>query len=212
MIMLKKRIVVIDMDESFRFLMASVIRLSDKFVLAASYADPETALKQIVKDKPDIVVTDIYFPSLNPIEYVRLLLDKLHLIDVLVATDYEEDDLILETIAQGAVGYLLKKNALPRLMGALEAVAQGGSPLDERVARKLVSNLQITKSTPLTRQESVVLKLITQGKTYSMIANELHISNDTSKTHIKNIYRKLNVNSKTDAVRKAITERLVYVG
>ena len=205
-----KRVVVIDMDESFRFLISSVIQFSNRFILAGSYADPQVATKQILKDKPDIVVTDIYFPSIDPIEYVRLLLERLHLTDVLVTTDY--DDLILEVIAHGAIGYLLKKHAHHRLLSALEAVAQGGSPLDDMVARRLVSNLQLAKSTPLTRQESIVLKLITEGKTYSMIANELYISNETSKTHIKNIYRKINVNTKSEAVRKAISERLVYIG
>lgn len=210
--MLRKRIVIIDMDEEFRLLVSSVLRLSDKFAVVGSYAEPQSAVRLLARDKPDIMVTDICFPATHPVEYIKAALERVHLINVLVVTDYDDSNQALELIANGVIGYILKKDILLRLHSALETVAQGGSPLDEKIARKLVSNLQISRSTPLTRQESIVLKLITEGKTYSMIAEELSISNDTSKTHIKNIYRKLNVNSKTEAVRKAISDRLVHIG
>jgi DNA-binding NarL/FixJ family response regulator len=209
--MFKKRIVVADEDQSFRFLVESMLKLSDQFVMVGSYAEPMELVKNLLKDKPDLIVTDIYFPDLDPREYLRQLQEKNHLLDVLIMTDYQDATLIVEMISLGAAGYILKKNKIGNLYEAIQAVADGGSPLDFSIARKLITHMQVTKSSPLTRQESNVLRLITQGKTYSMIADELSISNETSKTHIKNIYRKLEVNSKTDAVRKAFKEKLVHV-
>jgi DNA-binding NarL/FixJ family response regulator len=209
--MLKKRIVVADVDESFRFLVESMLKLSDQFVMVGSYNEPIQLVKNLMKDKPDLIVTDIYFPDIDPREYLRQLQERNHLLDVLIMTDYEDANLIIELISLGAAGYILKKNKIGNLYEGIQAVAEGGSPLDFSIARKLIRHMQVTKSSPLTRQESNVLKLITQGKTYSMIADELCISNETSKTHIKNIYRKLEVNSKTDAVRKAFKEKLVHV-
>jgi DNA-binding CsgD family transcriptional regulator len=90
-------------------------------------------------------------------------------------------------------------------------LTQGGSPLSPVVARIIVESMHISRISPLTNREGEVLKLITQGNSYSRIANELHISKETSKTHIRNIYRKLNVKTKSDVVRKAFEERIVPV-
>jgi DNA-binding NarL/FixJ family response regulator len=209
--MLRKRVVVIDTDDRFRFLVSSIIKLSDKFTVVADFSDLNEALKQIPREKPDIIITDLYYPGSGPIEYLKRLLDKTHLVDILVISESYDQDIILEAISHGAIGYLVKKDVPIRLLDSLEWITRGGSPLDFLVARKLINNIQIARATPLTRQESSVLKLITQGKTYAMIAEELHISNETSRTHIRNIYRKLNVNSKTEAVRKAISDRLVQI-
>jgi DNA-binding NarL/FixJ family response regulator len=209
--MFKKRVVVADLDESFRFLVESMLKLSDRFVLVGSYSEPIQLVKNLLKDKPDLIVTDIYFPDIDPREYLKQVQERNHLLDILIMTDYEDANLIVEMISLGAAGYILKKNKIGNLYESIQAVAEGGSPLDFSIARKLIKHMQVAKSSPLTRQESNVLTLITQGKTYSMIADELCISNETSKTHIKNIYRKLEVNSKTDAVRKAFKEKLVHV-
>jgi DNA-binding NarL/FixJ family response regulator len=207
--MIKRRVVIVDGDEEFQLLVSSVLRFSDRFVLAAKYTDPGMALKGIIKDKPDIVITDLYFSGIAPIEYLKLLVDKLRLIEVFVVSDIDDESIVMDAIQTGVIGYMLKKNAFSNILMGLDIISQGGSPIDPAVARKVITTLKIAKATPLTRRESAVLKRLIQGKTYSMIADELSISLETSKTHIKNIYRKLQVKSKTEAVKKAISERLV---
>jgi len=203
---------VIDEDESFRFLVSSIIMLSDRFEVVGEFVEFGNALKSIHRIKPDIVISSFSFSGLGPAECVKALMEKDHLVNLLIVSEWEYKDHILDCIIHGAVGYLSRDRVATRLLEYLESMANGESPIDFRIARMLVERLQVSKATPLTRQESVVLKLVAEGKTSTMIADELCISNETSKTHIRNIYRKLNVNTKTQAVRKAITERLVRIG
>ena len=141
--MLKKRIVVADVDESFRFLVESMLKLSDRFVVVGSYGDPIQLLKSLLRDKPDLIVTDFCFPDLDPREYLKQLQEKNHLLDVLIITDYEDADLIVEMISLGAAGYILKKNKIGNLYEAIQAVAEGGSPLDFSIARKLIRHMPV---------------------------------------------------------------------
>jgi DNA-binding NarL/FixJ family response regulator len=112
-------------------------------------------------------------------------------------------------LGQGACGYLLKQNGIDELVPSLQVLQDGGSPLSPQVARSIVRSIQINELSPLSPRESTVLKLLSQGKTYSSIASALDLSNETVKTHLKNIYKKLNVNSKAQAIQKAMEEQLV---
>ena len=209
--MLKKRIVVIDCDDRSRLLIASMLRVSAGYNLISAYDNSYDAVRHAAKDKPEIIVTDVMFPDISPRAHIQRLAERNHLVEILVLTDSHDENLVVECISYGASGFLLKDKLLENLIKSLDAISRGGSPLDFIAARKLISHLQLANESPLTRQESKVLKLITEGKTSSRIAEELEISAETSKTHIKNIYKKLDVNSKTDAVRKAYREKLVPI-
>ena len=207
--MRRERIIAIDIDEDILRVIESILSRSSDYYLVASYNDAQQALAGIVDSAPDIVVTNVVFPGTQSLDYLQLLKQRVRQGEILVVTDTVDERIIMETITYGVAGYLLKKNIFEDLIPALHSVSIGGSPLDVSVARKLISHFQLTRTSLLTPQESRVLKLITQGKTYSKIAEELHITNETSKTHIRNIYRKLQVNSKAAAVTKAYRDKLV---
>ena len=117
-------------------------------------------------------------------------------------------EVAITALSAGANGYLLP-DSLNDLQKHLADITSGGSPLDGHIARKIIETLQVSRVSPISERETQVLKLMMKGNTYSQIAAMLNISSETSKTHIKNIYKKLNVNSRAEAVKKALEDKLV---
>lgn len=207
--MLKKRITLLDTDENFSSLVSSIIRISGQYEVVSIYQDCHEALKKLKDDFTEILLMDLDFADMKGTEFIQRVREKVPGLEILVTTHHEDDAIVFATLIHGASGYLLKKNCLPNLLEALAVLTAGGSPLDPMVTRQLIHSLRVSEISPLSPRESVVLKLMMQGKRYSTIAQELFISRETVKTHLKNIYRKLKVNSKTEAVRKAIAAQLV---
>lgn len=207
--LMKKRVVLIDMDDQFIQMVKYILGSIEKVVIVNMYEDCTDALANFEKDQPDIIIMDLDFKSRKGPEFIPKVKKLNHRVDILVITDYLEEDIILNVIGAGASGFLLKQNCLPVLPEAIKSIARGGSPLDPIVARVIINAHQAGGHSPLTIKETAVLKLMMNGLTYTMIAEELGIAKETSKTHIKNIYKKLNVNSRAAAVSKAITEKLV---
>jgi DNA-binding NarL/FixJ family response regulator len=205
----KKRCVIVNSDEKLVAVCASLIELSEKFLCINTYTNCEEALQNLKKDLPDIVIMDVDYPQMKGPEIIELIKDFNPAIEIMIITDYEEDELVFNALSAGANGYILKHSFTPLLIESLSSIAKGQSPMSPSIARKLISNIQVNRTSPLTTRETEILKLITHGKSYSIIAAELGISQFTSRTHIKNIYKKLKVNSKSQAVRKALTEKLV---
>jgi DNA-binding NarL/FixJ family response regulator len=123
-------------------------------------------------------------------------------------TVHKDDDLVFQSLCAGATGYLLKTVAPTRILEAIREVRTGGAPMSSSIARKIVDSFRRTTS-PLTDRESGVLALLCKGYSYKMIADALFISEQTVHFHIRNIYQKLHVHSKSEAVAKAIRQRLV---
>jgi len=207
--MLKRRITIIDRDAEFCGTLSSIIRNSGRFQVSRVYHDTRDALRKILDDFPEIVIMDLDFAELKGIDFILKAREKMPGLDILVLTNYEDEQIVFHTLAHGASGYLLKKNCFSEIINSLKVIAEGGSPLDPQVARYVVRSMQISLVSPLSSRETTVLKLLTQGKTYTHISSDLLISSETVKTHIKNIYRKLNVNSKAQAVKKAVEEQLI---
>ncbi|MBL0740837.1 LuxR C-terminal-related transcriptional regulator [Chryseolinea lacunae] len=207
--MLRKRITLIDQDENFCTVVSSLIRVSGKYQLVSSYNDCREALRKIKDDFTEIVIMDIDFAEMKGTDFIMKIREKIPGLEILITTNYEDEEIVFSTLSHGASGYLLKRNCIEHLLEALNTLTSGGSPLDPIVARQLVRSMHISEISPLSTRESMVLKLLIQGKTYSTIATELYISGETVKSHLKNIYKKLNVNSKAEAVKKAITDQLV---
>jgi DNA-binding NarL/FixJ family response regulator len=211
-VMFKKRIVLIDSDVKFLTVASSMIELSDKFVLVNTYQSCEEAISRLPKDLPDIILMEADFPSMKGTTAVLAIKGLYPLIEILIITNYIDDDVIFEMLSCGATGYLLKNNCVANLKSHLEMHSRGESAIDPIVARRLVGRIHTNRFSPLTFRETEVMKRIAHGKSYTAIAKELGISSETSKTHIKNIYRKLKVNSKSQAVTKAISDKLIHVG
>jgi DNA-binding NarL/FixJ family response regulator len=204
-----KRIVIIEFDSKFRNLLSSLVDASQTYVTIAAYAECEEALENLRSDFPDIVVMNTRFPGMQGAEAIDEIRKVLPHADILIVADPADEQAVFHTISMGANGYLLKSDCVYNFVAHLDELAHGGSPISPSVARMIIESIHIARVTPLTSRETEVLRLITQGNSYSLIAKELNISKETSKTHIRNIYKKLNVSSKSQVVRRAMEERYV---
>jgi DNA-binding NarL/FixJ family response regulator len=206
---LKKSVVIIDEDNNLLQISNLIINGTDKFIVIGLFNTFEEAFKSFKKSTPDIIMMDIDLPGTNGIDGTRLIRECYPKSEIVILTRSDQEGDILEAFKAGAVGYIIKSLNYLELVSALEEVVKGGSPLSSRVARKLVSNYHVNLNSPLSGRERQIMQMISVGKTYSEIAEECHISRETSKTHIRNIYGKLNVNSKSQAIAKATNARLI---
>lgn len=171
--------------------------------------------KMVIQHQPDVVLMDIDMPEVNGIEGLRMIKKVRPETHVIMLTIFDQNEHIFEAMQNGADGYLLKRSAPAEIFKAIEEVLSGGAPMTPAVAKKVLSFFTGDNSKPakkendLTPKETEVLKLLVDGFSYKMIASEQEVSIDTVRTHIKNIYRKLHVNSMSEAVAKAIRQNLV---
>ncbi|HTB81243.1 MAG TPA: response regulator transcription factor [Opitutaceae bacterium] len=177
----------------------------------ATYATGEAALAGIPAEKPDVALVDINLPGMNGIELVAKLKLKLPELPMLILTSYEESGLIFDALRAGASGYLLKKTIPEELIPAIEQVRTGGAPMSAQVARKVVGYFrQIEKPAAsthsdvqkLTAREQEILSLLAKGYLIKEISDRLGIAFHTARTHLRHIYEKLHVQSRTGAVLK----------
>ena len=208
------RVVVIEDQRELRNGLQTLLDFTPTFTCVKSFGAMDEALRNIESDTADLILTDIGLPRLNGIEGTRILREKFPELPIVVLTVHEEDDKIFQALCAGANGYLLKNTPAAKIIEALKEVLDGGAPMSPHVARRVVKLFR-TFSPPetaeyhLTEQEKQTLKLLVDGHHYKTAAYELGISTSTVSFHLKNIYTKLQVHSKTEAVAKALRERLV---
>lgn len=179
------------------------------FKMMCACADAREALERIPGCRPDVVLMDIHLPSVSGIECVARLKQRLPALHVLMLTVYEDDELILNALKAGASGYLLKRTPPARLVEAVVEVRNGGAPMSNEIARKVVASFHAAPAPAdqgLTLREEEILRLLARGFVAKEVAAELNISYDTVRTHLKHIYEKLHVRSRTEAVLKFIGE------
>lgn len=202
------RIAVVEDDETLRKNLIELLEEAEGFKCIAAYPNAEDALEDIPRKSPDIVLMDINLPGKDGIECTYILKTKMPGILVVMLTVYEDAGKIFHSLQAGAVGYLLKLSKPEEILAALKEVAAGGSPMSTQVARKVVQSFHrekkddIKEYATLTPREEQVLNLLSKGYLYKEIATELSISNDTVHNHIRKIYEKLQVHSRTEAVIK----------
>jgi DNA-binding NarL/FixJ family response regulator len=187
---------------------------TDGFHCVGSFRTMEEALDKIRFDLPNVVLADIGLPGMSGIEGVRRLRRQFPALSILMLTVYDDDDRIFEALCAGACGYLLKKTPPARLLESIREAANGGAPMTPEIARRVVRLFR--KISPpkkaeynLTPHELRLLKLLVEGHNYKTAAAELRVSINTICFHIKSIYEKLQVHSKSEAVAKALRNRLV---
>ncbi|HCM77999.1 MAG TPA: DNA-binding response regulator [Cytophagales bacterium] len=207
--LLKRRVIIVEDDKILRESYETIVNSSDKFVSVGAYRTSEEAIADLTKKKPDIVLMDIELPGQNGIEATQKIKDKLPNVEVVIVTVYEDNDLVFEALKVGASGYITKSANYLELLSALEEIVKGGAPMSTKIARMVIKNFHQNPNSPLTKREKKVLELLSVGKTYSQISSTLDISPDTSKTHIRNIYSKLQVNKKSDAIDVANKNKLI---
>jgi DNA-binding NarL/FixJ family response regulator len=205
----KKRVVLVEDDQEIRNSFSLIVNSSPKFMVVNGYGSGEEAISSLQKDKPEIVLMDIELPGMNGIQATKTIKDKMPTADIIMVTVYEDSDLVFEALKAGASGYITKSANYMELLSALEEITKGGAPMSSRIARMVIDNFHVNPNSPLTKRETEILQLISEGKTYTQISEELFISKETSKTHIKNIYSKLQVTCKSEAIAKANLEKLI---
>lgn len=187
--------------------LCALINGSEGFKCKSCFPNAESALKEIMDDEPDVILMDIGLPGMSGIDCIRKLKSKDQEIQIIVLTVYEDDDHIFEAIIAGASGYLLKKTPPAKLLEAIQDIRNGGSPMSGQIARKVISTFQsINRSSNetvnLTLREQEILSNLAKGYRYKEIADKLYISIETVRTHLRNIYEKLHVRSRTEATLK----------
>ena len=203
------RIVIIEDDETIRTGYSYLISNNSSYIVAGEYPSFDTAKHKIIKDSPDVIILDIQLPGTSGIEALPLLKKMLPHAYIIMLTVYENEKTILEALANGASGYFTKNTSSVKIIEAIGEVMQGGGPMSPDVAKIVITSLQKNQDSPLTKREAQILDLVAKGKDRSQIAHELFIEVETVKTHIKNIYLKLDVNSRSDAIRVAKSNRLI---
>ena len=203
------RIVIIEDDDLIRESFVTLINENKDLICIADYNNCEEALKNLAKDEADVILMDIGLPGISGIEGIRRIKSAKPSIDIITVTVHNEDEKVFNALCAGATGYLTKNVSPQRLIEAINEVRDGGAPMSTNIARMVISSFQKSTQSPLTSRETEVLQLMAKGKSYTMIADELFINKETVRSHIKNIYQKLNVNSKSAAIDKATKERII---
>jgi DNA-binding NarL/FixJ family response regulator len=201
------KVAIVDDDEGIRMSLASLIRRASTLRMSGDYADAETALKEIPRRPPDVVLMDINLPGMNGVECVRQLKTALPDVQFLMLTVYEDSESLFNSLKAGASGYLLKRTASSRLLEAIRDVHQGGSPMTPQLARRVVQffSKPAVEESPLTRLtpgEKEFLDQLAKGYSYKEIADRMKISIDTVRSYVRTVYEKLHVHSRTEAVVK----------
>jgi DNA-binding NarL/FixJ family response regulator len=198
---------IVEDDAQARKILAGWISRASGFRLAGDWGNAESALDEIAEKRPNVVLMDINLPGMSGVEAVKKLKPVLPETQFLMLTVYEDVDHIYNALAAGATGYLLKQTSREELLGAVDDVHRGGSPMTSNIARKVVQSFKQT-STPippgeeLSPREQEVLELLARGYLYKEIAERLNISVPTVNTYVRRMYEKLHVRSRAQAVAK----------
>ncbi len=203
------RIVIVEDDDVIRGSFVSLLNDNERFICIADYDNCEEAIKRLAMDEPDIILMDIGLPGISGIEGIKRIKNIRPHIDILTVTVHDEGEIVFNALCAGATGYLTKNISPQRLIEAIDEVRNGGAPMSTNIARLVIGSFQRSTDSPLTSRETQVLQHLSRGKSYTMIADELYINKETVRTHIKNIYQKLNVHSKSAAIEKATKDRLI---
>ena len=202
-------VALVEDDPDIRQTLALIIDGTPGYSCTLHFPDCESAIDPIVSFSPDVVLMDINLPGISGIEGVKRLKSALPDLDILMLSIQEDDQSIFDSLRMGATGYLSKNTPPSQLLNAIKEVTEGGAPMTAHIARKVLSSFHPSPQTPLSERESDILKLLCEGLTYSSISDKLFISGHTVRTHIKNIYKKLHVHTRAEAVKKAIKDKLI---
>lgn len=205
----KIAVAIIEDDSMIRESYAYLISREEGFEVVGSYKSYEEAAKHLLLIKPDVLLLDVELPGINGIEAlpkIKKILPQLHIV---ILTVYENNETVFHALTNGASGYLTKNTPSSKIIEAIREVVEGGAPMSAGVARLVINSFQRNQNSPLSKRETEVLENVALGKSRRRIADELFIDMETVKTHIKNIYQKLDVHSKADAIKTAKENKFI---
>ncbi|TMI90835.1 MAG: response regulator transcription factor [Bacteroidetes bacterium] len=200
-------IAIIEDDDKVRHYLTEHIQLNIEVKDLKVFRDAETALKELIAEPVEIALFDVNLPGMTGIECIRRIKMLHPQLQCMVLTVYDKPDTIFEALKAGAISYLLKSTPAEKIIEAIAEVKNGGSPISSQIARKVIEAFAVKEKTneyfqDLTRREQEMLEQLSKGYRYKEIADKLYISLDTVRTHIRNIYEKLQVNSRAEALKK----------
>lgn len=197
---------IIEDEKDIRNSLELLINGSEGFSCKHTYSSAEDAIKEIPSLKLDVVLTDINLPGKSGIDCIRELKSKCSETHFLICTTFEDSENVFNALKAGATGYLTKTTQPSKLLDAIVDAYNGGSPMSSHIARKVVNSFKVSDVNPelarLSNREKEILDLLSKGLRYKEIADKIFLSTETVRTHIRNIYEKLQVNSRTEAVNK----------
>jgi DNA-binding NarL/FixJ family response regulator len=202
-------------NDGLRDSVSNLIALSKDLLLLGAFPRADEVVHQLAHFQPDVVLMDIDMPGINGIEAVKRIRQVDKNVPIIMLTVFDDNRHVLDAICAGASGYLLKKHISDRLPDAIHQVIAGEPPMSPGIARMIIASMHQTPTTPipngykLSVREIEILTQLSKGKSIKQMAADFSISIDTVRTHTKRIYEKLQVHTQTEAVSKAINEKLV---
>lgn len=203
------KVVIIEDDETIRQGFSYLINNSANYSVVNTYANAEQAIAKIIADDPQVILLDIELPGMKGTDAIKKLKQLLPKAHILMLTVYDNEENVFNALSRGASGYLTKSDSTEKIMDAIQEVMNGGAPMSMNIAKIVIRSFHKNQNTPLTKRETEILEQVANGKSRSKIAKEMFIDLETVKSHIKNIYVKLNVHSREDAIKEAKTNKYI---
>ena len=209
------RVAIFEDNHNLRDGLFQLINGTPEFACVGAFVNCNSLLKNIEESKPDVVLMDIEMPGMSGIDAVKILKEKHPEVKILMETIFEDNEKIFQSICNGANGYILKNTSPVQILSSIKEIYEGGAPMTPSIASTVLKmfkqgTFSVAKNTfDLTDREKEILKHLVEGMSYKLIADACFISMDTVSGHIKNIYKKLQVHSKSQAVAKAIKKNIV---
>lgn len=203
------RIILIEDDDILRMGYESLLSDVEDFVVVNAYASYDLAKKYLEADHPDVILLDIQMPGTNGLQALPFIKKTLPSANIIILTVFDSPELVFEALTMGAGGYLTKNSSASKIIDAVREVSTGGGAMSTNVARIVMHSFQKNLNSPLTKRETEILDRIANGQTKSQIAHDLFIDQETVRSHVKNIYIKLDVNSKSEAIKTAKEKRFI---
>lgn len=205
--MKKIRVILVEDDKDIREMTEGVLSAEQDIEVVKTYSNGDSFLKSWMNVECDVVLMDINMPGKNGIECIAIAKPQRPKVQFMVCTVFENPVYIFQALCNGATGYMLKNNTGDKLITAIHEIAQGGSPMSSSIARMVVDSFSVKQTTAihnelLTNREKEILDLLAQGLMYKEIAAKKDIGVETVRKHVYNIYEKLQVNSRTEAINK----------
>ena len=205
-------VAIVEDDKEVRDVLIRLIENTDELLYMGSFSSAEKFVADFDTIEADVVIMDIHLPGNSGIETVKKMKSKRPETQYLMFTVFEDDDKIFDSLCAGATGYILKNTPTPKIIDAIKELYSGGSPMSSQIARKVMQSFSsktevMNVPDSFTAREVEILEHLSKGYRYKEIAGMLFISTETVRTHIRNIYQKLQVQSRTDALNKVYPKR-----